>query len=249
MARKPRKYVQSEIYHIIIRGNNKQNIFCDNQDYNFILNRIKKYSKQLEIKVFAYCLMSNHVHILIGNANKNMSKFMLKLNTSYSRYFNLKYERSGHLFQGRYLSQPIENEASFKNVIRYILQNPQKIGLSSFCDYPWNSFKETIESQSTYNIIDSNTVLSFFEKKSLFIKFTKQNNDDTYMEYEGKTIHNDNYYIKKMQEILKLHNLFELQKLDISYIKTKIRILKNNNIPENRIARLIGISRKFIHSC
>ena len=249
MARKPREYGKSEMYHVIIRGNNKQNIFYDNQDYNFLLYRLKKYSKQLEIKIFAYCLMSNHVHILIGNANKNMSKLMLKLNTSYSRYFNIKYERTGHLFQGRYLSKPVENEARFKTVIRYILQNPEKIGLSRFCDYPWNSFRETIESQNKYNIIDSSTVLSFFDKKKLFIKFTKQKNSDICMEYEGTPVFSDNFYIKKIKEILKLQNLFELQKLDVPYIKTKIRILKNNGIPENRISRLIGISRKFIHSC
>ena len=126
MSRKKRLFVPSGIYHVIIRGNDRQNIFIDDEDRKLLINRIKKYSDELNIDIYAYCLMNNHVHMLIGEANDKMSRFMLKLNTSYARLFNIKYERTCHLFQGRYLSSPIESDESFRKIIRYILKNPEK---------------------------------------------------------------------------------------------------------------------------
>ena len=111
MARKPRLYGSSGTYHVILRGNNKQNLFNDDSDRKFFLCRLRKYSKELGVVVYAYCLMNNHVHILIGNASFNMSLLIQKLANSYVYYFNRKYERCGHLFQGRYKSEPVLDDA------------------------------------------------------------------------------------------------------------------------------------------
>ena len=121
MARKPRLYGESGFYHVILRGNNRQNLFNEDQDRLFFIKRIKKYSEELGIEVHAYCLINNHVHILIGNANKGMSLFVQKLANSYVFYFNRKYDRCGHLFQGRFKSEVILDDAQFKTVYRYIV--------------------------------------------------------------------------------------------------------------------------------
>ena len=102
MSRKPRKKSESQIYHVILRGNNRQSIFFNDADRFFIINRIQKYSEQTNIELYAYCLMDNHIHLLVGKANPNLSKFVQKLATSYAMYFNRKYDRCGHLFQGRF---------------------------------------------------------------------------------------------------------------------------------------------------
>ncbi|MBS7261842.1 MAG: transposase, partial [Treponema sp.] len=108
MARKPRKESSSQKYHIILRGNNKQLLFYDEKDCEFFLKRVFKYADQLEVKIYSYCLMGNHVHILLGNAPKEtLSLFVQNLSNSYVYYFNHKYDCSGHLFQGRFKSEPI----------------------------------------------------------------------------------------------------------------------------------------------
>ena len=129
MGRKARLYCESQVYHVIMRGNNKQNLFYEDSDRYLFIRRLKKYTEELQIDVYSYCLMSNHVHILIGKANMNMSKLIQKLATSYAMYFNRKYERSGHLFQGRYKSETVDSDEYFKTVTRYIIQNPIKANL------------------------------------------------------------------------------------------------------------------------
>ncbi|MDY4832725.1 MAG: transposase, partial [Treponema sp.] len=81
MSRKPRKKSESQIYHVILRGNNRQSIFFNDADRFFIINRIQKYSEQTNIELYAYCLMDNHIHLLVGKANPNLSKFVQKLAT------------------------------------------------------------------------------------------------------------------------------------------------------------------------
>ena len=135
MPRKSRKKSETQIYHVILRGNNRQDIFYNDADRLFMLNRIEKYSEQTCIELYAYCLMDNHIHLLVGKANPNLSKFVQKLATSYAMYFNRKYDRCGHLFHGRFKSEPVETDEYFQTVFRYILQNPEKAHICKFFQY------------------------------------------------------------------------------------------------------------------
>lgn len=245
MSRKKRKYVDSEIYHIIIRGNNKQNIFYDDNDKIFLIKRIEKYSKQLDIKIFAYCLMENHVHIMIGNANKNMSKFMLKLNTSYSRTFNRKYDRVGHLFQGRYLSNPIENDSEFKTVIRYIFQNPIKVGFDNFFKYKWNSVS-LMNENNNQTFIDKEYIYSIFDNQNNFYNFIIQKNNDVCMDYENKYFLSDKSCYNLIRKIIEEENPLNIIRKNVEEQKKYIKKIKKLGIPINQISRITGISRYII---
>ena len=166
MSRKPRQFVDSGIYHVILRGNNRQNLFIDETDRKFFIERLKKYSAELKIDVYAYCLMNNHVHILIGNGNDGMSLLIQKIANSYVFYFNRKYDRCGHLFQGRFKSEPIQDECYFKTVFRYILQNCENAGISRIDKYKWNSFWAiTKYPENTFLKIDY--VCGMFNSKNL----------------------------------------------------------------------------------
>lgn len=248
MSRKNRKYGKSGIYHIIIRGNDKQNIFYDENDRFHLLNRLSKYARELNIQVFAYCLMNNHVHMLIGNGNFGMSKFMLKLNTSYSMYFNRKYERCGHLFQGRYLSETIEDTVSFKEVIRYIFYNPVKAWHQDFTTYKWCSYKHfLLDKESIFNnFLDKQTVLNIFESKNSFINFNKLYSTDIFMEYENKPLINDERGLILIKKLLKINNISSIKKYDSKILKNKLSLLRRNGLPVNQISRLTGISRHII---
>ena len=115
MARKPRQYGETGIYHIIIRGNNRQNIFYDDNDRKLFISLLKKYTDALNISVYAYCLMSNHVHIVLKEKSVgDISLIMKRILTKYARWYNIKYGRSGALIANRYKSVPVEIDEYFE---------------------------------------------------------------------------------------------------------------------------------------
>ncbi|MCR4742923.1 MAG: transposase [Treponema sp.] len=244
--REKRKRGESGIYHIILRGNNQQNLFYDDEDRYFFLNRIKKYSQNLGIDIYAYCLMGNHVHILIGKGNDFMSLFVKKLACSYVYYFNHKYERTGHLFQGRYKSEPVDSEEYFKVVYRYIIQNPEKAGICAWFKYQWSS-KQSINHDINY--VKISFVFDIFNGKNNLIKFLYEENDDLCMEYNSvglDKLKNDELKTIFIKRIFEVSNIFEINHLPLEKIQDRLKLLKNSGIKENQIARLTGISRKII---
>ena len=112
MPRLPRKVSENGIYHVVVRGINKADVFLDDEDYLKLLYIIKDVQEKHSFKVFAYCIMTNHVHMLI-QVEDNLGELMKKILCRYVYWYNKKYERVGHLFQNRYFSQPVETESYF----------------------------------------------------------------------------------------------------------------------------------------
>ncbi|MEX0827543.1 MAG: transposase, partial [Haliea sp.] len=102
MARRPRLLAAGVLYHVIVRGNQRQKTFRDDSDYAAYLERLGRYRKRMGVTVYAYCLMSNHVHLLVETGSQPLSRFMQGLQQSYTQYFNRMYRKVGHLFLGRY---------------------------------------------------------------------------------------------------------------------------------------------------
>ena len=144
MPRLPREYCDSGYYHVILRGVNKTTIFCDNEDCQRFLDTLKRYMKQLDTLVIAYCLMGNHVHLLLKATEDGLGLFMKCVEVSYVSYFNRRYDRSGHLFEARYKCKPVENDEYFLTVLRYILMNPEVAGISNHDKYRWSNYREFI---------------------------------------------------------------------------------------------------------
>ena len=152
MPRKRRKLGSSGIYHVIMRGVNRQVIFENIADYLKYLDFLEFYKVECEFQIYAYCLMSNHVHLLIKVGKDPLSTIFRKLNTNYTQWFNAKYLRTGHLLQDRFLSEPVDSESYFRKVICYIHQNPAKGGLevSPGKSYPWSSIWEYLYADPGY---------------------------------------------------------------------------------------------------
>ena len=129
MPRQARKKSKSNIYHIILRGINQQIIFEDSEDYTRFIETLDRYKAVSGYNVFAYCLMSNHIHMLIKAEKEEPDLIMKRIECSYVYWYNSKYYRSGHLFQDRFRSEPVETDEYFLTVLRYIHQNPIKAKL------------------------------------------------------------------------------------------------------------------------
>jgi REP-associated tyrosine transposase len=143
MPRVARVYAEGFPYHVTQRGNNKAAVFFDDDDRAFYLKIIRRYSLKWDLEIWAYCLMSNHVHLLVFPKDKNsLSKGIGCTNLLYTQYVNLKYGRTGRLWQNRFYSTIIETETYLLAVIRYIEQNPVRANLVETSeDYHWSSAK------------------------------------------------------------------------------------------------------------
>jgi len=140
MPRKPRIEIAG-YYHIINRGVEQRTIFEDAQDYEYFEELMCFYAKSYGITLHNYCLMSNHYHLLIEIQEQNLSKFMRQVNMNYSIYFNKKYKRVGHLWQGRFKSWYVTDEAYLYTLMCYIEQNPLKAHMvKELAEYPYSSY-------------------------------------------------------------------------------------------------------------
>lgn len=148
MPRGARISIENAFYHVFNRGLNKQNIFSDNADYLTFLKRLVtlKKEKEFDHSIYAYVLMPNHFHLLIQTRKISLSKIMTSLLTSYSMYFNKKYERVGILFQNRFKSKLCDKETYLLGASRYILLNPLEANIvSDLSQYYWSSYQDMFE--------------------------------------------------------------------------------------------------------
>jgi putative transposase len=153
MPREARRKSKSIIYHIMIRGINQQNIFADDEDNEKFINILNAYRKKIEYEIYAYCLMGNHVHLLIKEGKEALSNTMKRIGTSYVYWYNWQYSRKGHLFQDRYKSEAVEDDAYFLTVLRYIHQNPVKARLTNNIEsYKWSSYQEYTTKTKIVNV-------------------------------------------------------------------------------------------------
>ncbi len=141
MPRGARVTIENGCYHIITRGNQKQSVFLDTEDYERYLSILSKYKKQYKFKLYCFCLMPNHVHLLIEVDNPlKLNKFMRGINLSYTLYFNSKHKKVGHLWQDRFKSKIIMKDSYLLECINYIENNPLRSSLVSYLqEYRWSS--------------------------------------------------------------------------------------------------------------
>jgi len=124
----------------MLRGVNRQRIFKESADYERFLLHLSQVKRSSDFKLFAYCLMSNHVHLLLRENEVPLSHIFKRLGARYAFWFNRKYDRCGHLFQDRFRSEPVESDAYLITVLAYIYQNPVKAGLcANPKSYRWSS--------------------------------------------------------------------------------------------------------------
>lgn len=168
--REPRVYKQDSVYHITVRASNRELLFCDDSDYAYFLEILKARKEKYNFKLYAYCLLPKHYHLLIEPTqtetqgaphSATLSKIMQAINTSYSLYFNKKYNRFGHLISGRFQCRSFNKDGRLLHQSVYLHLNPVRLGLTQKTeDYKWSSYAEYVDAAKP-GITDKDYILSF----------------------------------------------------------------------------------------
>ena len=254
MPRIARQRSESGIYHIMLRGANRQAIFHDDEDCLRYLETLDRYKKQSELKVHGWCLMGNHVHLLLGEGKEEISVTMKRIGVSFAWYYNWKYKTIGHLFQDRYRSENVDSDEYLMAVVRYIHQNPVKAGLVKRADeWKWSSCIGYYGKQYYLPmLLDSELILSkFSEDKDIsikrFIEYNEQENEDKFLDDRLRTRLTDE---EARDEIIKL-----IQGYEISQIKSLpkqqrdallVKIKEIEGLSQRQAARILGISPNLL---
>ena len=255
MPRKPREYGISNVYHIVLRGNDRQDIFYDEQDRYIFLDRLKENKQKFDYSIYAYCLMDNHVHMIIKVKDEFLSKSMQVLETRYSTYFNKKLNRSGHLFENRFFSKKVESLNYFLLVCKYVHRNPEKAGMERTENYKWSSFKDYINEKDETNknkIIDRGVLLHYFnDNLKEFKKYTLLNDDkeqmNNYAEFELKNKLNEEELANIIKVKFGLKNASDvslLNKEEMDKIIINLKEVQGTSIAQ--ISRVIKVTPYYI---
>ncbi len=160
--RNVRVWYEGAKYHVTSRGNRKSSLFLEDEDYKRYLDIIEETKVRFPFDLHSFCLMTNHTHLQVKTLETPLSTIMSILNTKYAKYFNKKYELTGHVFEKRYGAELINSREYEIDVSKYIHLNPVEAGLSAYPeDYPWSSYRTYIYGE-VHPLIDPKPILSYF---------------------------------------------------------------------------------------
>ena len=250
MPRIHRNFSRSKTYHIVIKGLDDTDFFYDNEDRVVFLEKIQYSKHKFKYEVYAYCLMTNHVHMVIKVDNDNLSKAMQSLIIRYSRYFNKKYDRKGNFIQNRFFSKNIENQKYFLDVCRYVHRNPEKAGIGKTCNYKWSSYHEYLGKE---DIINKKVLMHYLDNSiENFIHYTNKEEDINEImnlaDFEMTTSLSDDELIEIIKKIFNLKTTNAI----IKYFKNtqnriKLKELKDiRGISQRQISRITMVNRELI---
>ena len=203
MPRFPRNYLKTSFFHVMSQGINKNFIFEDSIDIKFYIKNMYEIKDKYNVKIIAYCIMNNHVHMLLETAGvENLSKYMHCLNTRFGQYYKKKYKRVGYVFRDRYKAEGIYSEKQLYNCIKYIYDNPVK---AEICkkpeEYEFSNYKKIdfiddeeyafIDVEEDKEIICEKLVKEFLNKKKMKMEEVRENKAE----------------LKKLIKILKQHKI------------------------------------------
>jgi len=189
MARKPRIEFEGGFYHVIVRGNQRQKVFLEENDFSKYLEFLNDYKDRYVFWIYAYVLMSTHVHLLIETGQVPLSKILQGVNQRFTMYFNWRYGTVGHLFQGRYKAILCDKDAYLLSLVKYLHRNPVRAGMVRKPEeYSWSSHREYL-GMNKNQLVDTRLLLGMFSED---LKRGRKLYDE-YMQEEEKTSKEDFY--------------------------------------------------------
>ena len=209
MARKPRVEYEGAFYHVIVRGNQRQRIFEEDQDRETYLARVEYYRERYGFRVYAYVLMSNHVHLLLETGKVSLSKILQGIQFTYTQYYNRRYRTVGHLFQGRYKAILCDRDAYLLELVRYIHLNPARLRTpENPWRYRWSSHQAYLGEKTAVGI-ETEAVLgqlgkSIGQARRAYLVFMNEGkglgHEERYYQVVDQRFLGDEQFVKKVAE-------------------------------------------------
>lgn len=252
MPRVARQKSETGVYHVFLRGINRQSIFEETEDYTRFIDILAKSKDLSNFSLLSYCLMGNHVHLLIKVGSEDIGQSVKRIAGRYAAWFNWKYDRTGHLFQARFGSEPVETDMYLLAASRYIHLNPVKAKMCERAeDYEWSSYLDYVSDKTGLADIDliKGLAQTFSNDwRSWFIDFTNTNNSDSFMDTEDLPILTDAVLrerVKKLPGVM----LSDPCGMPSTQERDKaISILKKEGFGLRQIARVTGIPYGIVRS-
>ncbi|MFI8577862.1 transposase [Rossellomorea aquimaris] len=257
MARQARKKSRSRVYHIIVRGANRQEIFHDQEDRIKFLDTMQKVKTKSGLKIYSWCLMGNHVHLLLKEGMESISVVMKRIGVTYANYYNWKYKTTGHLFQDRFKSENVETVNYLLTVTRYIHQNPVKAGIVlKPHDWKWSSCLGYYgESVYPPTLLDTDYLLNMFSTnqsiaQERFREFNERANQDKCLEDHGDsrrrlTDDEARLEIKKRLGKLEIPQVKSLPKEERDRLLRRVKEIEG--VSQQQAARILGVAVHFLY--
>ncbi|MGY0691331.1 REP-associated tyrosine transposase [Virgibacillus sp. FSP13] len=256
MPRKARVKSNNGIYHVMLRGANRQEIFHDEEDNVRFLDTIMKYKKKSGIKIYAWCLMSNHVHLLLREGSEGLSVTMKRIGVSFAQYYNWKYRTTCHLFQDRFKSENVETKRYLLTVVRYIHQNPVKAGIVKLVDeWKWSSCLGYYGRENDYgDLLDGDFILVMFSNDlnvamNRFKEFNERKNNDQCLDDQvNRKRLTDEEAREKIRQVLGPFEIAQVKSLPRLPRNELLRSVKKiGGLSQRQAARILGVSLSLIH--
>lgn len=245
MARHARKRSATGVYHVMLRGIDKRNIFLHDEDKMIFMKKLLKAKENVSFGLYGYCLMDNHIHLLIRESEE-IGVSVKRVTVGYASWHNNRYGRAGHLFQNRYLSEPVESEGYLVHVLRYIHQNPLKANMVKKPeDYPWSSYNDYISAYQGNSIkIDVDMIMAYFKEQKDFEEFTNTQNEDKFVDFEPE----DKFTDEALGDIIKKKIGFGF--LHEKSIGDRNRLIKDiyysTGVSIRQLERVLGVNKNII---
>ncbi len=154
MPRNIRQRSEENIYHIVLKSINSQRIFNEDSDFEYFINSFYNSCKDYDVKIYAYCVMSNHIHLLLRFRDNNLANLFKAFGAKYVPKYNYHHQRTGPLFNGRYYSKPVNDDKYLLAALRYIHFNPVRAGVCKAPEeYRWSSYAEYMSCRSVFTDI------------------------------------------------------------------------------------------------
>lgn len=259
IPRQQRILSETGTYHVMMRGNERKNLFQGEEDKQWFLENLFDKKKETGFSVYAYCLMDNHVHLLIKESQEGLATTMKRVNTSYAFYFNQKYNRVGHLFQDRFKSEPVEDEQYLMAVARYIHNNPVKAGMVDRLEqYRWSSYRSYLapDKPESRNV-DTAFILSFLslnqeEAVHEFIRFSMETDSNDFLDINHEvawTLEEGKLFLAEyLNKVWPGNSLEELMMNPETRSEIVGHIRGKTNLSVRKIADLLGIKRGSVQN-
>lgn len=245
MPHAQRKRSESGFYHVVAKGDGGQILFENDPDRLRFLTLLERAAEDTSVDVHAYCLMSNHVHLLLRDEKLTLSASMKQLCEQYAMYFRKITGRVGHVFQGRFWSEPIETDEYFLAALRYIHANPEPAGICRAKDYPWSSYLAYHDGSA---FVKTDFALAILDGWKAFEKLHEAAGHYA-KPFPTSTLKGHLSYDELTRVAINLigrETLQSLRKMNLKHRQPYIKALANAGFTESQIARITGIGQTSI---